>query len=98
MGSLLDGIDVSPEGQRSAKATSAPARSNKTVKLVIAIVGLVVGGTLIAWNMGVFGSAPESTPTPALTGDDTSQPVPSNPAQRRPNQTPVFGLQPPVRP
>ena len=36
--------------------------SVKTIKLVVAFVGLIAGGTLIAWHLGAFG---EDLPPPA---------------------------------
>ncbi len=57
MGSLLDGIEVSPAAHKATKVGAASTDAGKAIKLTIAIAGLVVGGGLIAWNAGLFGKA-----------------------------------------
>ena len=53
----MDGIEASPASAQAAKAQKASADATKNVKLTIAICGLLIGGALIAWNLGVFGGS-----------------------------------------
>jgi len=66
------------EAELAAQKPSKPTEPKKpqseavkTIKLVIAFLGLLVGGVLIAWNMGMFGRV-QPPPAPArapLEGD-----------------------------
>lgn len=58
----------------AAKPPAKPARSSeavKTLKLALAIAGLIIGTALIAWNFGMFGEdgPPPAPPLPAGYGD-----------------------------
>ncbi len=77
------------EPQAPAKAPAKPSKSKeavKTLKLALAIGGLVIGGALIAWNFGLFGEEgpPPAPPLPAGYGDI----VPAAPGA---NQIPTEG-------
>ena len=98
MGSLLDGIETSSSGQKAAKAAADSLDSAKKVKISIAVACLLIGGALIAWNLGVFGGNDLSTPTPAALNNDSSAPAPVPLPPQRPTAVPATGAQPPVRP
>jgi hypothetical protein len=87
VGSLLEGIDTSaPVGKSKNAATGGGgSEAAKTVKLVLAIVGLLIGGALIAWNMGVFGSSDAPRPTAGLTPEQPAQPAQPGPANNNRN-------------
>jgi hypothetical protein len=69
VGSLLEGIDTTSPADKAprAKVKNAGAGSGKTVKLVVALGGLLVGGALIAWNTGLltFGEPAPNSPQAA---------------------------------
>lgn len=73
MGSLLEGIDTSAPAGKSKAAVSGGREAAKTIKLVVAIVGLLIGGVLIAWNIGVFGNSDAPKPTAGLTPEQPPQ-------------------------
>lgn len=69
MGSLMDGIEVTPaasSGKKGSKSAES-SESGKTLKLVIAIGGLLIGGGLIAWNL--MPTPPVTQPSGAATSD-----------------------------
>lgn len=88
----MDGIEVGPAKQKAASSSSS--ESAKTIKLAIAIAGLLIGGALIAWNMGLFGGAAAGThevdPTvPAEVADRTGPQIikqPNVPVTPQPNK------------
>jgi hypothetical protein len=94
VGSLLEGIETTP-ASASSKAKAGGSEAAKTVKLAIAIGGLLIGGALIAWNMGVFGNDkpgareidPNVPPEVAgATGPQIVKPTNNTPATTQPNK------------
>jgi hypothetical protein len=94
VGSLMDGIEVSPTKQKAAASSS---ESTKTIKLVVAIVGLLVGGVLIAWNAGVFGSPEAATVDKSIAETPQATPAPVA-APRAPAPPPMIGAEAPQKP
>lgn len=77
MGSLMDGIEIGPAGAKQGKNATSSSDGAKYVKLAIAGVGLVVGGALIAWNLGWFGEAVPPQSAAAATPLAPSSPPPT---------------------
>jgi hypothetical protein len=94
----MDGIEVTPAAQKAAKAAAASSETTKTIKLAIAIGGLLIGGALIAWNLGVFGGSPEATPTPGISNPGGDAPAPRPVQPQRPTAIPATGAQQPLKP
>jgi hypothetical protein len=67
VGSLLEGIDTTSPAAKAPRANANNAGSGKTVKLLVALGGLLVGGALIAWNTGLvtFGEPAPNSPQAA---------------------------------
>lgn len=94
----MDGIEVTPAAQKAAKAAAASSETAKTVKLAVAIIGLLIGGALIAWNLGVFGGGEQATPAPVATGDAGNAPAPAPLPPQRPTSIPSTGALPALKP
>lgn len=80
MGSLMDGIEVADVKQKASKAAASASEPTKTIKLAVAIVGLLVGGVLIAWNLGVFGGPEAAAVDKNLAADPQPQTAPASAA------------------
>ena len=82
MGSLLEGIETAPP---KASAKRGPEAA-KTIKLAIAIGGLLIGGVLIAWNVGLFDFGEKVANSPqagaASSSDDTKRASVTRPSPR----------------
>lgn len=89
MGSLMDGIEVPAAGAKgkASKAAASGNEAGKTIKLVIAIACLLIGGALIVWNLmptpavvyeggaataSSSGGTPQAAPGPATSNASTS--------------------------
>lgn len=93
MGSLLDGIDVAQAKGKVAPVAAATDKA-KTVKLALAVCGLMIGGVLIAWNLGAFGEA-----KPPVTAAAAEQaPANAPPVVQKVNPPRALEAQQPSRP
>lgn len=84
---------TTPTPEKPEPAKSKPrSEATKTIMLALAMLGLLVGAALIAWNVGLFGeaapppaperaaSAPAIAPVPAAANsEDTGASAPNKP-------------------
>lgn len=89
VGSLLDGIDVADKGKGSSGRASAASGGGggtaKTIKLAVAVVCLLVGSALIAWNAGLFSGTGRDTVDPTIPPEVAAAPAQLRPTPQMPS-------------